>query len=376
MRDTYAQTDVLEHRVKAAAALLGVSENTLRTYTVDSGVEVRRASDRNPKSPAVRLFDADTIFRLCAWRREQGLLKLPNRTGPSIFTVDVIKGGTGKSTTTAELGIHLQLLGLRCLLIDLDIQANLTQMLGYEADLADNEAEDYGLTRQAIVRNTLAAVMIPFIERDKRGTVIKYPDPNDLIKKPFGEDGPHLIPSDTFLGDMEQAIANAKGPREMFFRKFIEASKAGLIPGLDLNQYDVVLFDCPPSISFSSTNALAAADYVISPIKLDSFSVKGLSKLVSELNMLEETYQVRPELIILPTHYSPSLTRIGRMQQQLSAYRDSVSPISISLSEEFPKTLDSYLPLTLQKPTIAAATEYRSFAEYMLGKLTKKGSAK
>ncbi len=375
-RDTYAVTAGLDYRLRAAGALLGVSDNTLRTYADTSGLAVRRASDINPAAPSVRLFDLETIFQLAAWRRSTGLFKGPAvESGPVVITVDVIKGGTGKSTTTAELGLHLQLMGLRVLLIDLDIQANLTQMYGYEADLTESEAQDYYLTPRAIVTGTFASVMLPFLERTRTGNT-RWPDQTSYVKRPFGESGPALIPADTFLGDLEQGIANAKGPRELFFRKFLEAAKNGQVPGFDATQYDVILFDCPPSISFTSTNALSAADFVISPIKLDSFSVKGLSKLVSELNMLDQTYQVRPELIILPTHYAPNLARIGRMQSQLTGYKDYLAPCAISASEEFPKGLEAYLPLALQKPTISATKEYRVFAEHMYTKIVKRGASR
>jgi cellulose biosynthesis protein BcsQ len=100
---------------------------------------------------------------------------------------------------------------------------------------------------------------------------------------------------------------------------------------------------------------------------MDSFAVKGLSRLVSEINGLSErSPEVRPQLVILPTHYSTNITRVSRMQQQLQAYRTNLSPTVISTSELFPKTQENYLPLTLQLPTSAPVGEYRLFTEFLL----------
>ncbi len=63
-------------------------------------------------------------------------------------------------------------------------------------------------------------------------------------------------------------------------RRLIEASKSGGLPGFDARNYDVIIFDCPPSVSLTSAAALAASFFVIAPIRLDSFSVKGLAKLM------------------------------------------------------------------------------------------------
>ena len=46
-----------------------------------------------------------------------------------IVAVAVDKGGTGKTTTTANLSAGLALQGYRCLLVDADQQANLTSYL-------------------------------------------------------------------------------------------------------------------------------------------------------------------------------------------------------------------------------------------------------
>lgn len=370
MRDTFSDTSSLIYRLRAAGALLGVTDNTLRGYADNSGVPVKRASDITPGAPPVRIFDPPTLFSIAQWRRQQGYVRGPSRR--TVIAVDVIKGGTGKTTTAVELAVHLQLMGMRCLLIDLDIQANATQLMGYEPDLTIDETTQYGVSEKAIVTKTVSHVLIPYIESRTRGVARATWDLGDVIKTPFGLHGPHLVPADTFLGDIEQAIANAKGQREMYLGQMLRDAMQGKIDGFDLSGYDVIIFDCPPSISYTSTSAISAADYVVAPIRLDAFSVKGLVKLMREIEAVTETYRKdhAPELVILPTHHVAQFSRIGRMQAQLQQhYSKWLAPCVISSSEEFPKASESYLPLTLMRPTSQAAREYRAFTEFIHGKL-------
>lgn len=375
LRDTYANIEQLNYRLRAASVLLGVTENTLRSYADSAGIAIKRANDIKPGAPAARVFDPETLFKLASWRRSQGYTKGPAEgTGPIVITVDVIKGGTGKTTTAVELALHLQLMGLKTLLIDLDSQANATQMLCYEPDLTTAECEEFGVSREAIVEATFASLMAPFIQQgggasDTKSASTINAQPLSAIKKPFGEGGPHLIPADTNLGDLETSIANGKGSRELYIRQFLAASVHGRTPGFDGRNYDVVIFDCPPTVSFISSTALAAADFVVAPIRLDAFAVKGLTRLMSEIKTIRHYYSVEPTLVILPTHYAPQIARIGRMQSQLNQFRDLLSPSAISASEEFPKSLDSYVPLSLQKPTSNPSREYRLFAEHMFAKI-------
>ena len=374
LRTTYAYLSKIEHRLKSAAALLSVSENTLRTTLTESEIEIRRANQDNPNAPAVRLFDLPTIFAIAEYRRTKKLSKSLEGKKPVIIAVEIIKGGTAKSTTACEVGVQLQLQGLKVLLIDIDIQANLTQLMGYEADLSEEEAEAYDLSEEAIVKGTFATICAPLVDRQAR-TV----DANTVIKYPFGPSGPALIPSDTYFGDLEQSIAKSTGPRELFFQRVFNESMAGRLPGLDISDFDVVIFDCPPSVSFVATNAIAAADIIVAPVKMESFSVKGLSKLVSEMNSLASVYPnniKNAELVILPTYYSTNLPRVGRMQERLSQYRDHISPSSISQSEEFPKAIEMYLPLTLTKPTCQPVKEYRMFVDYLIKKIQTVSKAK
>ena len=374
LRPTYAYIGVVEHRLKSAAALLGVSENTLRTTLAESGIEVRRANQDNPNAPAVRLFDLPTIFQIAEYRRAKKLTKGPEGKKPIVIAIEIIKGGTGKTTTAAEVAVQLQLQGLKVLGIDIDIQANFTQLMGYEADLTEDEAALYGLTEEAIVNGTFATICGPFIERNGRPV-----DAKAIIKYPFGSSGPAIIPADTFFSDLEHDISKTGGKRELVFQKFFKESLAGNVPGLNVGDFDVVLFDCPPNISFVATNALASADIVIAPVKMESFSVKGLSRLIGEVHTLKTEYgnEVKdPELVILPTYYSTNLPRVGRMQEKLSQYRANTSPVSISQSEEFPKSTDNYMPLTVIKPTCQPVKEYRMFVDHLIKKINEVSKAR
>ncbi|WP_126448189.1 ParA family protein [Sulfuricystis multivorans] len=374
LRPTFAYIGTVEHRLKSAAALLGVSENTLRTTLIESGIEVRRANHDNPNAPAVRLFDLPTIFQIAEYRRAKKLTKGPEGKKPIVIAIEIIKGGTGKTTTAAEVAVQLQLQGLKVLGIDIDIQANFTQLMGYEADLTEDEAALYGLTEEGIVKGTFATICGPFIERYGRPV-----DAKGIIKYPFGSSGPAIIPADTFFSDLEHDISKTSGKRELVFQKFFKESLAGNVPGLNVGDFDVVLFDCPPNISFVATNALASADIVIAPVKMESFSVKGLSRLIGEIQTLKAEYgnEVKdPELIILPTYYSTNLPRVSRMQEKLSQYRANTSPVSISQSEEFPKSTDNYMPLTVIKPTCQPVKEYRMFVDHLIKKINEVSKAR
>ena len=362
-RSTYSDTSGLLYRLRAASALLGVTDNTTKKYVDESGIRVRRANEDDAKAVAVRIFDPQTLFQIAQWRRSKHYVKTP-QNGQYVIAVHIVKGGTGKTTTAAEIALHLQLAGLKVLAIDLDVQSNLTQYMGYEADLELNDAETFNLSPDAVVGKTFAHVVCPYVGRASEESF------GELIKKPFGEYGPHLIPSDANLGDMEYAVSASKGARELLLKKLLADAAQGKVPGFDTSSYDVIVMDCPPNVSMTSTMALAAADIVVAPVRLDAFGVKGLGRLISEINNIGASYSTAcPELVILATHFAPQLSRIQRMHQALQAYQKNLAPISISVSEDFPKSLEHYIPLSLQKPLSQASREYKQFTDYLLKRL-------
>ena len=147
------------------------------------------------------------------------------------------KGGSGKTTTTINLGVALSNLGKKVLLIDLDPQGNLSYSLGISDD-APTIADV--ITGSKILDEVL-------VERE----------------------GLHVAPSNMFLADIELSIQGVKD--RLFVLKSLLDSY--------VKEYDYVLIDCSPSKSLLTINALVLADKVITTILLDVLSVQGLNQI-------------------------------------------------------------------------------------------------
>ena len=171
------------------------------------------------------------------------------------------KGGTGKTTTTVNLGIGLARLGKKVLLIDADPQGDLTTCLGWQ--------------NQDSLQTTLATVMENVI-RDQPFSVEE-----GILHHSEGVD---LMPSNIELSAMEMSLVNAMS-REFTLRSYVNEAK---------KHYDVVLIDCMPSLGMITINALAAADSVIIPVQAHYLPAKGMTQLMRTISKVKK--QINPAL--------------------------------------------------------------------------------
>ena len=173
------------------------------------------------------------------------------------------KGGVGKTTTCANLGIGLAQAGKKVLLIDGDPQGSLTISLG-------NPQPD----------------KLPFTLSDAMGCILTDQPvrPGEgILRHPEGVD---LMPADIQLSGMEVSLVNAMS-RETILRQYLDTVKG---------QYSHILIDCQPSLGMLTVNALATANRIIIPVQAEYLPAKGLEQLLSTVNKVKR--QINPKLQI------------------------------------------------------------------------------
>ena len=163
------------------------------------------------------------------------------------------KGGTGKTTTTVNLGIGLARQGKRVLLVDADPQGDLSKCLGI--------ANPQELT------NTLATAM--------NGVITDTPIDPEIVIRRHDEDV-DFIPANAALAATEITLVNAMD-REYVLQEFLKTVK---------DDYQHILIDCRPSLGLTVINALTAADSVIIPVQAHTLAaddMDGLFKTVGRI---------------------------------------------------------------------------------------------
>src|SRR6201987_1661261 len=162
------------------------------------------------------------------------------------------KGGVGKTTTAVNLGAALAELGHRILIVDLDPQANATSSFGLE-----------GIEQISLYEPLLGEASI-----------------TDKIF-PTRIDNLFIVPADLDLAGAEVEIARM--PNHL-------TRLASALSTLRSDEtFDLVLLDCPPSLGILMTNALAAADEILTPIQCEYFALEGLVKIVRVVEQVRDS---------------------------------------------------------------------------------------
>ena len=349
-------------KVQAVAHLLETTVDSVRRYIDDAGIEV----ERQENGPRTRQFSLDNIFDLAQWRQaNRPKTKILKR---AICTIYAPKGGVGKTTIAANLACLFTLMGIKTLVIDLDFQANLTLAFGYDSELTVEEAAEMGMPVEKVVENHFGT-LVPGCPYGRSAL-------KDVIKKPFGEHGPHIIPADLTLDRLDtiltyDALEGKKS--DLKIAALIQEGLSGKNPDFDLTGYDLILFDAAPAKNRMTRGALLASDFVISPVSMEKFSTKAISYLSSVLNDMREDIGRSPELLVVGNFHTPNRLRvINQMSVLNKEYPGALLDEVIRRSEEFPKTLseeEDLPPLCLAKPTSDASDELRAVAKALLTKM-------
>jgi chromosome partitioning protein len=344
--EQHQESAAITHGLKVVSTMLDMTERRIKSYEQVSGNLPQRIQRGGV---SVRAFTPSNIFDIAAHKRTTG--EAVTLEAPITCTVFLPKGGVGKSSLATELSIQFQLMGLRVLLIDLDPQASSTFIFGLDPEAEVETAEKYGFTKDEIVTNTFAD-LLDFKEIHGSKPSVPF---FDVVKKPYGENGPHLIPADVSLSSLTYSLYQANN-RDYKFASLFKRGRSNPDSNLDLTKYDVILFDSAPSTSVVSRAALVASDYCISPIRLDALSAKSISFIASELNGLIDSQLPCPQVIAVPTFFSFNTQRSNVITQALwENYADYMIHSRVRTSEVFPKSLlmaspRERMPVSLRHP--------------------------
>jgi chromosome partitioning protein len=243
-----------------AAKLIGIADGYLRQLSLEG-----KGPQPETTPSGRRSFTLSQINELRALLHDTGKGKeyrfRRTATEPcQVIAAVNFKGGSGKTTTAAHLAQYFALRGYRVLAVDLDPQASLTALHGYqpEFDVSPNETL-YGAIRYDAERRPL----------------------KDIVRKTYFP-GLDIVPGNLELMEFEHDTPKALLDRESeaFFGRI--ASALGEVA----DDYDVMVLDCPPQLGFLTLGALCAATSIlvtVHPQMLDVMSMCQFLLMAADL---------------------------------------------------------------------------------------------
>ncbi len=241
------------------------------------------------------------------------------------IAITLRKGGSGKTTTAVNLAAALQLKGKRVLLVDLDPQANATLAVGIDPTTLGKNINHLFTTIDT--------------------------EPGEVVTHTAF--GLALLPSHPDLALTESGM---------------KATQVGLLRGLLAPfemAYELIIIDTPPSESYLTVNALAAADEVIIPLQAHYLALQGLAQALTQIEQVQNGLNPRLKVAgILPTLVN-ARTNISKavLEDVKQNYAHLLYPIGIEYSVKHSEASLAGLPIVLYDPTHQGAIAYMQLAE-------------
>jgi chromosome partitioning protein len=250
------------------------------------------------------------------------------------------KGGVGKTTTSVNVACALARLNQRVLLVDLDPQGNAT--MGSGVDKRTLAASVYQVligevrAREAIVAQTAAGYALLPANRELAGAEL---------------DQVELEARETRLRD---ALAEVD------------------------TDFDLVIIDCPPSLSLLTLNGFCAASGVIIPMQCEYYALEGLSDLVNTVRKVHANFNRQLGVLgLLRVMFDPRIALSQQVSRQLEAhFGDKVFATLVPRNVRLAEAPSHGLPGVLYDPQSKGAQAYLEFARELLARLASQSSAK
>ncbi|MFC2266765.1 MAG: ParA family protein [Peptidiphaga sp.] len=254
--------------------------------------------------------------------------------GPArIVAMSNQKGGVGKTTTTINLAAALAAYGRRILIVDFDPQGAASAGLGINARALE----------RTIYNELIAA----------------KPNLHEVIV-PTSIENLDLVPANIDLSAAEIVLINEVAREQALSRV--------LRPVVD--DYDLVIIDCQPSLGLLTVNALTAAHGVLIPLEAEYFAMRGVALLTEQIERVQERLNPRLQtdgvlLTMVDTRTLHSREVANSVRQ---GFGDTVYTTYISRTVKFPDATIAAAPITLYAPSHPGSVAYRQLAREIVAR--------
>lgn len=249
-----------------------------------------------------------------------------------IIAVANQKGGVGKTTTTVNLAACIAELGKKVLLIDMDPQGSATS--GFGVNKVEQEKTVYELLLgEYSVNECILRDVIP---------------------------GVSVIPSNVNLAAAEIELIGIED-KEFILKKELEYV---------LNDFDYIMFDCPPSLNTLTLNAMTTANSVIVPIQCEYLALEGLSDLITTVNLVKERLNPSLDLegIVFTMFDGRTVLSQDVVNTVTQSFPDKVYQAKISRNVRLSEAPSFGKPINIYDPKCSGTENYRALAKEVVSR--------
>lgn len=243
------------------------------------------------------------------------------------------KGGSGKTTSCANIGYSLSVMGRKVLLIDGDMQLNLSLSFFTEETVLRMATEEKNLYHAICRQEDLVSYI--------RHTPYENLD---------------LIPSSTLMSEIEYQLFT-KWQREFVLQKALRTIQ-------ESGEYDYILIDAPPTLGGWVMNILCASDFVIMPVEASPWGLFGVANM---FEFLEEVRKINPSLSLLGIAITKVDARKNYCKQSCATLRQTenvhVFDGIIRVDSEVEWAQDDSKPIAVYRKSSRSAKEYAELAK-------------
>lgn len=253
-----AQKGLRRFSMAEVARFLGISPNNLKRLDLE-----KKGPAPEIASGGRRFYTAEQILELRSYLDKTGKTEAKKyvprrRDGDKLQVIGVVnfKGGSGKTTTAVHLAQQLALSGHRVLALDLDPQASLSALFGFQPEL-DNNRSVYDALRYDEKKRPLSELI----------SKTNFPSLD-------------IVPANLELSEYEfetPLAAQASREGKLFFTRLNKA-----LEDVD-DQYDIVVLDCPPQLGYLTLTAVTASTSVLITVHPEMLDLMSMSQFLLTL---------------------------------------------------------------------------------------------